>query len=90
MTQLDLLISALEARQGDRSVRKFAEQLAVDREKLRLVMNRERQPSLEFLTELSAAFVNDPDMLQTLMDYSQSVVGGGLLAALNPFKRKRK
>jgi len=89
MTQLDLLLSALQNRQGDRSVRKFAEDIGVDREKLRLVMNRDRQPSLEFLRELSSAFSNDSDMLQTLMDYSQSVVSGGVLNALNPFKRKK-
>lgn len=89
MTQLDLLLSALEHRQGSRSVRKFAEDIGVDREKLRLVMNSDRKPSLEFLSELSAAFANDSDMLQTILEYSQSAAAGGLLSALNPFKRKK-
>lgn len=87
MTHLDILISALVTRQGDRSVRKFAEDLGVDREKLRLVLNRERQPSIDFLSELSAAFANDPDMLQTIQEYGQSAATGGLLSAL--FKRKK-
>jgi len=89
MTQLDLLLSALGNRQGSRSVRKFAEEIGVDREKLRLVMNRERQPSLDFLSELSAAFSNDPDMLQTILEYSQSAAAGGLLSRLGLFRRKK-
>lgn len=90
MTHLDVLLGELRKRQGSRSVRSFAEEMGLNREKMRLLMNGDRAPSIDFLKEIAAAFADDEAMVRTILDYSKSAVTGSIFFdLLNPFKRKK-